>query len=164
MSLFGSSPDDPPSTKNPSSQSKSLFENNTKSGGDSSLFDDGESQSASPWDMPMPKKGKNSEAVKNLLSGSDVPESYIDTYDTILHSGFEASAGKVSLEGAKKVLESSRISPEEQNRIVGLISTGLDPNTGFGRAEFNVLLALVGLSQHGEQSTLDDVDERRHSE
>ena len=111
----------------------------------------------------MPKKGKNSEAVKNLLSGSDVPESYIDTYDTILHSGFEASAGKVSLEGAKKVLESSRISPEEQNRIVGLISAGLDPNTGFGRAEFNVLLALVGLSQHGEQSTLDDVDERRHS-
>lgn len=163
MSLFGSSPDDSTSTKNPASQSKSLFDNNTKSEGHSSLFDDGEAQNASPWDMPTPKKGKHGEAVKNLLSGSDLPESYIDTYDIILHSGFEAPAGKLSSEGVRKVLENSRISPDEQSRIVRLITAGIDPKAGYGRAEFNVLLALIGLSQQGEDSTLDSVDERRYS-
>lgn len=114
--------------------------------------------------MPTPKKSKHSEAVKNLLASSHIPETYVDAFDTILNSGFEAQAGKISLEGTKKVLESSRISPDEQSRVLKLVSAGSEPKAGLARTEFNVLLALIGLSQQGEDSTLDGVDERRQGE
>ena len=39
-----------------------------------------------------------------------------------------------------------------------------DENRELGRAEVNVLLAMIGLAQEGEEVTLDGVDERRRSE
>ena len=164
MSLFGTSPENASTTNDPASRPKSLFDENSRSGGDGSLFNDGGAQDDSPWDMPTPKKSNLNEAVKSLLLGSDVPESYIDIYDTVLHAGFEDEPGRLSALGVRKVLESSRLSVDEQGRILKLVSGGLDLKSGLGRGETNVLLALIGLSQRGEESTLDSVDEKRQSE
>ena len=166
MSLFGSSPEDSglsiPSAR--SNQKDSLFDNeqssNTKGG--SSLFDDGAANGDSPWSMPTPKKASKSDLVKTLLPANDVPESYIDAFDTLVDSQPEAGVGKVQVSTAKKLFEDSDLNEAEQERILKLVTGG--QNNALSRSEFNVLLALMGLSQEGEEaSSLDSVDERRKS-
>ena len=101
--------------------------------------------------------------MKTLLPATDVPESYVDAYDALLDSG-DRVAGGVDLAGVKRLLQNSGISSEEQQKILTLIvPAGQDSTAGFGRGEFNVLVALVGLAQEGEDVTLDGVDERRKS-
>jgi sorting nexin-8 len=39
-----------------------------------------------------------------------------------------------------------------------------DENKELGRSEVNVLLAMIGLAQEGDEVTLDGVDERKRSE
>ena len=157
MSLFGEE-----SGSAPSQSKQSLFEAApaTKSSG---LFaDDGET-GASPWDFPTPKKAARGNLVKTLLPATDVPDSYIDAYDTLLESG-DRVAGGVGLTGVKRLLQDSRISSEEQQKILNLVvPTGQESGVGLGRGEFNVLVALLGLAQEGEDITLDTVDERRKS-
>ena len=159
MSLFGSSP--PESA--PETQSKSsLFDDDQKKSdkSGSGLFDDDGTSGDSPWSMPTPKKGGKADLVKTLLPGSDVPESYIDAFDVLANSDHKADGGRVGIGGAKKLLEGGRVNSE---KILGLVTGGTNV-TALGRNEFNVLLALVGLAQEGEDATLDGVDERRKSE
>ena len=163
MSLFGSSPDDSglsASTSRPQ-QSSSLFDDGappSKSSG--GLFSDDTAGGDSPWSMPTPKKASREQLVKTLLPASEVPESYVDAYDTISASEHGVDGGKISVAGMMKILEGSRVA--DQERIVRLVNA--EGGRAIGRNEFNVLLALVGLAQEGEEASLDSVDERRKSE
>ena len=163
MSLFGTSPTE--STQpNSSLNSKSLFgdEVTPAATSTSSLFAD-DSTDASPWSMPTPKKAARKELVKNLLPATDVPESYVDAYDRVLESRDRVGAG-VGLSGVRKLLESSELDASSQGQIFNLVLPGgQDSATALGRSEFNVLLALIGLGQEGEDVSLDGVDERRRS-
>jgi len=164
MSLFGSSPEDS-SLQDSSVQksSKSLFDDDHAPGAKShaSLFDDNEDNVDSPWSIPTPKKTGSGNLVRSLLPAAAVPESYIDAYDVLLDSEYRTDSGTVSTSGAKKLLEGTGLEKIEQERILKLVSGGKDLTNGLGRNEYNVLLALVGLSQEQEEATLDGVDERR---
>ncbi|EEH34481.1 sorting nexin mvp1 [Paracoccidioides lutzii Pb01] len=165
MSLFGTSPDDNPAAKTYAvSQSKSsLFSDQPAFGqpSSSSLFADDTPGVSSPWNSTNPKRAARHELVKMLLPASEVPESYIDAYDAVLDSGDKFGAG-IAVEGARKVLRDSSLSSEEQATILNMVVPGgRDPPNGLGRGEFNVLLALIGLAQEGEDLTFDTIDERR---
>lgn len=113
--------------------------------------------------MPTPKKAARRDLVKTLLPATDVPESYVDAYDKILESNDRVGAG-IGLTGIRKILESSGLSPSAQAQVLNLVVPGgRESTSGLGRSEFNVLLALIGLGQEGEDATLDGVDERRRS-
>ena len=167
MSLFGSSPvESSPANAPARPQSKSLFDDESTPGNatSSSLFaDEANDNTASPWGLPTPKKAARGELVKSLLPDSDVPESYIDAFDTVLNSG-ERSGEGVNISAVKKILGSSRLSLAEQTRLLNLVAPGHTESTSLGRSEFNVLIALIGLSQEEEEATLDGVDERKKSE
>ena len=167
MSLFGTSPDEPSFAEPPTRPlSKSLFDDGStpETVPNSSLFaGEAGGNGASPWGFPTPKKAARADLVRSLLPASDVPESYIDAFDIVIDSGERSGAG-VSINAAKKILESSRLSAGEQTRLLDIIAPHHTSTTALGRGEFNVLLALVGLSQENEEATLDGVDERRTSE
>ncbi|KAK8241936.1 sorting nexin mvp1 [Phyllosticta capitalensis] len=157
MSLFGTSPDELPAAKQ-----SALFDEESarqdKKG--SSLFADDLDESDSPWALPTPKKAARSNLVKTLLSNNEVPARYADIYDALLED--EESEGAVSLDGVKKLLSESGLGPQAQGKILEIVvPSGQEPAEGVGRGEFNVLLALIGLAQEGEDVTLDGVDERR---
>ena len=163
MSLFGSSPDE--SSQTARAQSKSLFDDEPTPGttANASLFaDDTNASDTSPWGMPTPKKAARTELVKNLLPATDVPESYIDAYDTVLDSGDRTGSG-ISVNAATKILQSTKLSATEQTRLLQFVAPPGTTNVELGRSEFYVLLALIGLSQENDEATLDGVDERRKS-
>ena len=166
MSLFGSSPDDSSLSAQPAraNQKSSLFDDEQTPGAKSgsSLFDDEGTNGASPWDMPTPKKSGRNDLVKRLLPASDVPESYIDAFDALRETSYKAEGGQIGTAGARKLLEGCGLDASGQDKILKLVTGGQD--TGLGRSEFNVLLALIGLSQESEEASLDSVDERRRSE
>lgn len=113
--------------------------------------------------MPTPKKAARRELVKNLLPATDVPESYIDSYDAVLDSKDRVGPG-IGLTGIKNIIASSGLSAGDQSKILNLVvPEGEDSANGLVRSEFNVLLALIGLGQEGDDITLDGVDERRRS-
>lgn len=165
MSLFGTSPDDSPLANSSMSKSKSsLFADDGGFGpaSNSSLFAD-EADGGSPWSMPTPKKAARQDLVKTLLPNRDVPESYIDSYDALLNSNQRVGAG-LGLTGVKNVLASSGVSSADQSTILNIvIPGGTEDANGLGRGEFNVLLALIGLAQEGDDVSLDGVDDRRRS-
>ena len=155
MSLFGSSPPSSRQTKS------SLFDEEPTSKSGSGLFaDDSNTGSSSPWDFPSPKKSARKNLVKSLLQNTEVPETYIDTYDSLISSGSISDNG-VSLDGVKGLLSRSNIGAGDQAKILEIVGQN---EQGLGRSEFNVVLALVGLAQEGEELSLDAVDERRKSE
>ncbi len=162
--MFGSSPDDS-SLQDSSAQkgSKSLFDDDhaPEAKSHTSLFDDNEDNIESPWSIPAPKKAGRENLVRSLLPAAVVPESYIDAYDVLLDSEYRTNSGTVSTSGAKKLIEGTGLEKVEQERILKLVSGGKDLTNGLGRNEYNVLLALIGLSQEKEEATLDGVDERR---
>ena len=166
MSLFGSSPDDSNSSAQPArpNQKSSLFDDeqtlHAKSG--TSIFEDEGTNGGSPWDMPTPKKAGRSDLVKRLLPPSDVPESYIDAFDALRENGYKADGGQIGIAGARKLIDGCGLSASEQDRILKLVTGG--QRAELARSEFNVLLALIGLSQESEEASLDSVDERRRSE
>ncbi|KAI9846724.1 MAG: Sorting nexin mvp1 [Thelocarpon superellum] len=168
MSLFGTSPEAAPSPDPSSLARQSLFDKESTrakaSASQSSLFaDEGNEDAASPWNLPTPKKAARQDLIKTLLPAADVPESYIDTYDSVLDAGNRQGAG-ISVAGAKKVLAASDLSSDEQARILDLIiPPSHDGTTGIGRGEFHVLMALIGLAQEHEEITLDGVDERKRN-
>lgn len=165
MSLFGTSPDAAPASSNVKS---SLFAEDSpgaRSKSASGLFsDDTETNDDSPWGFqPTPKKQARGTLVKTLLPASVVPESYIDAFDTLLANGEGVGSG-VSLTGVHQILQSAKLGADEQQRILDIVlPQGSEAAEGVGRGEFNVLLALVGLAQEGEELSLDSVDERRQS-
>ena len=163
MSLFGDA--SPVETSTMATKSTtSLFEDESGSapGTKSSLFaDDDNGPAGSPWDMPTPRKAARGELIRNLLAGSDVPDSYVDTFDAVLKN--DNAGGKAGLAGVTKVLSAGKLAADDQSRVVSLISE--EGRLGdLDRNEFNVLLALIGLAQDHEDITLDGVDERRRSE
>ncbi len=166
MSLFGSSPDEPSlANQAAASEQRSLFDDTETPGAAShnSLFDDNAGIGPSPWNLPTPKKIGKSDLVKNLLPASAVPESYIDAFDILLESGHEDTSGSINLSGAKRIFEGTGLEAADQLKIINLITNQQEFQRALNRSEFNVLLALIGLSQEKEEATLDGVDERRKS-
>lgn len=150
MSLFGDDEDD----RNTPRPKSSLFDdepqtpsgkkkNNNKN--TSSIFADAD---ADENDAPWASIGKKQRGVKSLLADADVPELYIDTYDEL------QSGGKV--QDVKQLLRDSGIGAADQDSILSTVGSG-----ELSRGESNVLLALIGLAQEGEELSLDAVDERR---
>ncbi|KAF1924154.1 sorting nexin mvp1 [Didymella exigua CBS 183.55] len=158
MSLFGD--DDVPSR----SQSTGLFDDDQKPAGKSGsgLFDDGFDSNDSPWAFPTPKKGGRGSLVKLLLPASDVPDSYIDAFDALLDAG-DCTGKGISVDGAKKLLAGSGIPGDAQSKILEIVAQPDQDVAGLGRNEFNVLFALIGLAQEGDDVTLDSVDERKRN-
>ncbi|KAI4716594.1 hypothetical protein E4T48_07191 [Aureobasidium sp. EXF-10727] len=168
MSLFGESPPPTPAARQNKS---SLFDDDDQpaarsTSANSGLFaeandaDDGQS----PWDFPAPKKGNSTrqrgDLIKTLLPPSDVPESYVNLFDALLSQS--TAQGGVTLHQIKSLLSESSIGQPEQSKILELISaTNADDSRVLGRGEVNVVLALIGLAQEGEELGLDAVDERR---
>ncbi|KAF9700802.1 hypothetical protein EKO04_001806 [Ascochyta lentis] len=157
MSLFGD--DDVPSRPK---QSSGLFDDDQKPAGKSSsgLFDDGFDSNDSPWAFPTPKKGGRGSLVKSLLPASDVPDAYIDAFDALLDAGDRTGSG-ISVDGARKLLDGSGLPSDTQSKILEIVAQPDQDVAGLGRNEFNVLFALVGLAQEGDDVTLDSVDERK---
>jgi sorting nexin-8 len=163
MSLFGSSPVENSTTGANLKSRGSLFDDEPSPapGSKSSLFADDDAPNGSPWVMPTTQKIKRGELIQTLLPASDVPDSYIDTFDNVLKGG-DGAGGKVSAAGVAKVLSAGNLGADDQSRIVSVISKG-GQFADLSRNEFNVLLALIGLAQENEDITLDGVDERRKS-
>ncbi|KAH7139144.1 sorting nexin-like protein mvp1 [Dendryphion nanum] len=160
MSLFGD--DEPvPSRRN---QSSSLFDDDPKptNRSSNSLFADDLQGDDSPWGFPTPKKAARGSLVKSLLPASDVPDSYIDAFDTLLASGGAVGNG-IGTESAKRLLADSGIAQEQQSKILEIVSQPGQESAGLGRGEFNVLFALIGLAQEGDDITLDSIDERKRN-
>ncbi|KAH0287642.1 hypothetical protein M436DRAFT_78073 [Aureobasidium namibiae CBS 147.97] len=168
MSLFGESPPPTPAARQNKS---SLFDDHEQpaarsTSNNSGLFaetgnpDDGQS----PWDFPVPKKQNSTrqrgDLIKTLLPPSDVPESYVNLFDTLLSQS--TAHGAITLAQIKTLLSQSSIGQPEQSKILDLISaTDADNSRVLGRGEVNVVFALIGLAQEGEELGLDAVDERR---
>nr|OQO28091.1 hypothetical protein B0A51_05290 [Rachicladosporium sp. CCFEE 5018] len=164
MSLFGD--DDaaaPPSTRSGGGAKATLFDDGSAAAPSaktsSSMFGDPASpEDSSPWAGFTPKKkaGRGAGMVKSLLADARIPELYVDTWDTL-------AAGRSAIEGeeARDLLGKSGIGKQQQDRIWELVSGGAGESVRIGRGEFNVLLALIGLAQEGEELSLDAVDERK---
>jgi sorting nexin-8 len=165
MSLFGTSPEEPSAVTSTQRSKSSLFAD--ESAGGSSLFadDDGDDVSSTPWNQNnTAKRTARRDLVRTLLPATDVPESYVDAYDLILHSGDRVDSG-VGLTSIREILSSSGLTASDQGKILNLVVSSDQESSGsLGRAEFNVLLALVGLAQEGEDLSFDAVDDRRKSE
>ncbi|KAL4968245.1 sorting nexin Mvp1 [Aspergillus stella-maris] len=156
------------STPDPGRRSKaSLFDDEPSFGGGgannfggSSLFADDDGLS-SPWSHSTAKRTSREQLVKTLLPDSDVPESYIDAYDLVLSAGERAGSG-AGLTSVRELLSGGGLSATNQAKILNLVLSGdTDRSNGLSRGEFNVLLALIGLAQEGEDLTFDTVDDRR---
>ncbi|EAT76649.2 hypothetical protein SNOG_16070 [Parastagonospora nodorum SN15] len=159
MSLFGD--EDVPSR---AKQSSSLFDDDPKPAGKTgnSLFADEIDNNDSPWAFPTPKKGGRASLVKSLLPASDVPDAYIEAFDAVLDAGHGATSG-ISIDDAKNLMASSGVSSDVQATILDIVVQSGNEDAGLGRNEFNVLFALIALSQIGEDITLDSVDERKRN-
>lgn len=166
MSLFGESPEDHPTGGFAQKSKSSLFADEPATGGSSLFADDDGDDSSSPWNIQnnTAKRAARRDLVRTLLPNSDVPESYIDAYDSILNSGDRVGSG-IGLTSVREILSSSGLSATDQSKILNLVASGDHESFGgLGRGEFNVLLALVGLAQEGEDLSFDAVDDRRKSE
>ena len=152
MSLFG----DEDAPVRPKS---SLFDDDSaqqSSKTSSSMFGDSSADANdSPWGFtPSKKTGGRGSLVKSLLADADVPDLYIDTFDSL------QSGGSISAHECRKLLSESRLSSGDQEKIWSIVS-GSGQASSVGRGEFNVLLALIGLAQEHDELSLDAVDERR---
>ncbi|PVH96328.1 hypothetical protein DM02DRAFT_617311 [Periconia macrospinosa] len=159
MSLFGD--DDVPSRPKPK-QTSSLFDDDPKPTSNSLFADDFQGGDDSPWGFPTPKKQARGSLLKSLLPASDVPDSYIDAYDLLLEDEHGAGNG-ISIDSLKKLLGSSGLSNDMQSKILDIVVQPGQDSTVLGRNEFNVLYALIGLAQEGDDVTLDSVDERKRN-
>ncbi|KAL7935842.1 hypothetical protein V8C35DRAFT_298371 [Trichoderma chlorosporum] len=166
MSLFGDEPTDngPALSSSPrrgGARGSGLFDDEPASGrNSSSLFDDG-SGASSPWDMPTPRKQQSrAELIRNLLPASDVPESYIETFDAVVRE--DGHEGQVTASGIAKLFAVARLEADAQARIMSLVAPG-GSDVLLSRNEFNVVLALIGLAQEGDIISLDGVDDRRRN-
>ena len=163
MSLFGTSPEDSSGTAF-GQQKSSLFSDEPAIGTNptSSLFTD-DGPGAKPLGSHGTKRVARHDLVKNLLSDTEVPDSYVDAYDLVLNSGNATGLG-IGLPAVREILAGSELDAMDQDKILNFVVPSEGSGTdSLGRSEFNVLLALVGLAQEGDDITLDAVDERRKS-
>jgi sorting nexin-8 len=171
MSIF----DDTPSRPSRSSKhSTSLFDDDDDAAparNSTSLFADDSTTAAaagaySPWSFPTPKRAARSALIKTLLPPGAVPEWYVDVYDKLLVWDADNGPGGGPTSGidyaaVRKLLDESGLDEEGRQRVVRML--GVEVGKSLGQGEVNVLIALVGLAQEGEDVTLDGVDERRKS-
>jgi len=162
MSLFGTSPDEGHRAPTKSS----LFDDEAVSSKQGSgLFADvAATEDNSPWAFTSPQKKARANAanlVKTLLPAGDVPESYIDTYDALLSDDATGST-LLNIASVRRLVQGTSLTSDQQENVLS-IATSNGQTSSLGRGEFNVLLALIGLAQEGEDATLDGVDERRLS-
>lgn len=164
MSLFGTSPDEPSAANSAHRSKSSLFADESGTGSASLFADDDADDSSSPWNQGnTAKRTARRDPLRTLLPATDVPESYVDAYDLILNSGGRVGSG-VGLTSVREILSSSGLSASDQGKILNLVVSGdQESSSSLGRAEFNVLLALVGLAQQGEDLSFDTVDDYRKS-
>lgn len=175
MSLFGTSPpsrDESPAVASPARGDPSrsgLFDEPEapQRAPSASLFaDDLDSGDGAdtPWGLPSPRKQQTrADVVRNLLPSSDVPDSYVEYFDAILQRD-SAGGNTVTSDGISQVFTAAELyDPSVRSRIVDLVAPGDSSQARLGRGEFNVLMALIGLVQEGEEVSLDGVDERRKS-
>lgn len=160
MSIFGSTPPDESPSMRASlfdeSSSMAQSQEQTQSTSNSLFQDDG-----SPWDMPTPRKQHSrADLLRTLLPASDVPESYIETFDAVIRE--DGAGGRISSGGVTRVLASAKLDADAQAKIMSIVAPG-GGDVALGRNEFNVLLGLIGLAQEGETVSLDGIDERRRS-
>ncbi|KAI9801186.1 MAG: hypothetical protein M1825_003460 [Sarcosagium campestre] len=168
MSLFGDSHAGSTLGIPDSKSGGSLFDDSTPAATlpQSSIFaDDVGAGGNSPWDMPTPKKAARRDLVDALLPATDVPESYVDAFDTILNAEEGPRKGSsLAVADVRKLVLKSGLSSGDQARILDIVLSGRQASPAdVSRGAFNVLLALIGLAQEGEDITLDGVDERRKS-
>ncbi|KAJ4403508.1 Sorting nexin mvp1 [Gnomoniopsis sp. IMI 355080] len=160
MSIFGSTPPDESPSMRASlfDESSSIAQSQEQTQSTSnSLFQD----DSSPWDMPTPRKQHSrADLLRTLLPASDVPESYIETFDNVIRE--DGAGGQVSSGGVTRVLASAKLDADAQAKIMSIVAPG-GGEVALGRNEFNVLLGLVGLAQEGETVSLDGIDERRRN-
>ncbi|KAK2758530.1 sorting nexin mvp1 [Colletotrichum kahawae] len=165
MSLFGSSPPGESPSNTSAAPSRSLFDEEPMSkSGSNSLFTDDDFAGAegSPWDMPTPRKQQSrADVVRNLLPPSDVPDAYIETFDTVVRE--DGNAGRVNAGGIAKLFAAARLGADQQAQIMSMVVPAAGGDIAVGRGEFNVLLALIALAQENETTSLDTVDERRRN-
>lgn len=160
MSLFGDDDYQPSSRQSTSNNKSTLFDDGPGTPSkptSSSIFADSgaedQNQDESPWGFtPSKKKGTGGSLVKNLLADSDVPESYIDAFDAL------QQGGSVSRQECEGLVRDCGIDSQDREKIFSVVGAG----GTFGRGEFNVLVALIGLAKEGEELGLDAVDERRN--
>lgn len=148
---------------------QSLFDEEEAAGGtpsnSNSLFQDDSAGGGSPWDMPTPRKQKSrGDLLRSLLPASDAPDSYIETFDSVVRDDGSSASGKVSPAGLMRVLAAAKLDADAQAKIMNIIAPGGGgEDVTLGRNEFNVFLGLIGLAQEGETVSLDGIDERRRS-
>ncbi|EEY21701.1 sorting nexin mvp-1 [Verticillium alfalfae VaMs.102] len=94
--------------------------------------------------MPTPRKQKTrADLLRTLLPTSDAPDSYIDTFDTVVQE--DGSNGRVNASGVAKVFAAARLGADEQASIMAIIAPNGN-DVAVGRNEFNVFLALIEVS------------------
>lgn len=110
----------------------------------------------------MPRRGADSDITKTLLTpeNASIPEEYVDYYDALLAQ--YAAPNGISVEGVGKILLEAGVDSTARERIWGVIMRG--GKESVGRDEVNVLLAMIGLAQEGDEISIDGVDYRRRSE
>ena len=115
------------------------------------MFADSTANDSADWGFtPSKKGGGRGSLVKSLLADADVPDFYIDTFDTL------QTAASIKREDCYRLLKDSAISAADQSKIWSIVSGGGDSQQ-LGRNEFNVFLALIGLAKEGEELGLDAV-------
>ncbi|WPG99164.1 Sorting nexin mvp1 [Acrodontium crateriforme] len=151
MSLFGDDIDTPAARAK-----SSLFDDDQPTAKtSSSMFGDSTADdNDSPWGFTPKKNTGRGNLVRSLLADADVPDLYIDTWDAW------QLGGSVNASQCRQLLKNSKIRAADQDRIWTIVSSG-GQVSALGRSELNVLLALIGLAQEGEELSLDAVDERR---
>ncbi|KAI2642481.1 hypothetical protein GGS21DRAFT_537027 [Xylaria nigripes] len=173
MSLFGTPPkDEAPVLSQAALVTKSrasLFDDDdngslNRSTSDT-LFNDEDEDDRSPWDMPTHRKQQSrAELLRGLLAGVQVPDSYIEAFESVIaQDGHDDGKDRaVTPAGVAKLLAAAKLGADHQARIMNILapSGGEGP---LGHHEFNVLLALIALAQEGEPVSLDSVDERRRN-
>ncbi len=124
------------------------------------LFND-DDDDRSPWDMPTPRKQQSrAELLRGLLAGVQVPDSYVEAFDSA-HAQ-DGNGRAVAPAGIAKTLAAAKLGADHQVRIMNILAPS-GGEVSLGRDEFSVLLALIALAQEGEPVSLDSVDERRRS-
>lgn len=138
------------------------------------------------WALPVPRSrsvgpgtsvpggvslngGGRKDVVKVLLNdgNANVPPVYGEVYEKVMTEypapGF---GGGVSSMGVRRVIEEAGLDEDvgTGRRIrEAVMGVGGMADSGVGRGEFSVLMAMVGLAQEGEDVSIDGVDDRRRS-
>ena len=173
MSLFG---DDPPSSITPTRRPKasaSLFADadaDDVSGPASAAATAGSTAVAassplSSWTpVPSAKRAsmRGAALLRSLVPPGQAPDAYVDAYDRMAAENKSGGGGGVDATTVRDVLAQSGVDDDAAAQIRKTVMP--DESRELGRAEVNVLLAMIGLAQEGEEVTLDGVDERKRSE